>query len=233
MKKDKLHIKIEIENSSGKTIINRNDFDNERLRLSWGNHRVSNSVGAQEVQYFDVARAFERVKVDALRGLQYSISNRVIADATSIDRVIDYNNSATDTANLIAGIQGNTVINDGGIRFWRDFAATSNTARRSGNVRRILDFETEVCHAIAKQFLDEPLNQATIDRILFLLNNRLAQDKQLGIILGGEALFSDKNTPTTLANQELYIDYKLTVVKPTLLITLTQVLTDEYVKELL
>jgi phage tail sheath protein FI len=65
------------------------------------------------------------------------------------------------------------------------------------------------------------------------LNNRLAQDKQLGIILGGEALFSDKNTPTTLANQELYIDYKLTVVKPTLLITLTQVLTDEYVKELL
>lgn len=211
----------------------RADFDNERVLVSYANHTITDSDGNQDPQYQDVARAAERVKVDAVRGIQFAVSNRVIDDATSIDRVIDYNGTATDTANLLAGNQINTVINNRGIRFWRQFTTSSNAARQDVNVRRIADYVIDRMEAALSQFIDEPLNQATIDLALFTANNILSEDTQGGILLGGEAVFGASNTEETLANGDLAIDYEFTPVRTTLKIKLTQIISNRFVEELL
>lgn len=223
-----------VETTTSAASIFKGDFDSDRLNVYYANPQMTNTSGTKVNRNLSALAAGRRVFLDNTNS--YSVArantNTVLSGITSIDRVIDFNNDISSTANGLNASGINTIINDGGIRLWGDFTTSSLSSRTFGTTRRILDLVIDRTFAIVKGFLGDPLTNELIERIVDSIQATLDADKQRGYILGGTAIKSDLNTTSTLSDGEIYIDYDITPVKPATRITVTQVLTDSYTSEL-
>lgn len=211
----------------------RADFDDRRLSIYYANPQTTNTDGDQVTRKSSAFAAGQRVLLDKTTSLAQANFNQVLSDVTGIDKVIDYNNDSSSTANTLVANNINTVINDNGIRLWGDQTTSTNSAYLFGTTTRIIDYIVERNYNSTKEFLGEPLTPQTIDQILDTVNAGLKTDKENKIILGGEAVVSPTNTPEQLNEGILAISYEITTVKPLMKLKIEQILSDRYTSELI
>lgn len=123
-----------------------------------------------------------------------------------------------------------------GFRLWGNRTAawpTVSHMRNFENVRRTGDVINESIRYFSQQFIDMPLNQATIDALVESVNGygrKLIGD---GALLGFKAWFDvARNPETELAAGHLLISYKYTVPPPLERLTFETEITSEYLLSL-
>lgn len=146
-------------------------------------------------------------------GYWFSPSNREIKGIVGVERTITWavNDASTD-ANLL-NEKGILTLAQGfgtGIRVWGNRSAafpTSTAPANFINVRRVADILHESLELAMLQFIDRPLNQATIDSIRESVNAFMRTLIARGAIINGECTYDPaKNPPTEIAAGHVTFD---------------------------
>ncbi|MGV2287282.1 phage tail sheath subtilisin-like domain-containing protein [Trinickia sp. YCB016] len=208
----------------------------DRARLCYPHVKVYDSaLDAERLEPLSSRAAGLRAKVDLDNGFWWSSSNQELAGVIGVERqlsaMIDDPQSEVNLLNE-AGIT--TVFSSfgSGFRLWGNRTAawpTVSHMRNFENVRRTGDVINESIRYFSQQYIDMPLNQATIDSLVESVNGygrKLIGD---GALLGFKAWFDPARNPETeMANGHLLISYKYTVPPPLERLTFETEITSEY-----
>lgn len=140
---------------------------------------------------------------DNEQGYWISPSNKEISGIVGVERTITWavNDAQTD-ANLL-NEKGILTLAQGfgtGIRTWGNRSAafpTVTAPKNFINVRRVADILHESLELAMLQFIDKPLNQATIDSIRESVNAFMRTLIARGAIINGECTFDPAKNPTS------------------------------------
>ncbi|WP_434632040.1 phage tail sheath subtilisin-like domain-containing protein [Chromobacterium sp. CV08] len=211
----------------------------DRVRLCYPNVMVADGNGGLRYEPLSSRAAGLRAKVDNDKGFWWSSSNQELAGVVGVERqltaMIDDPNCEVNQLNA-SGIT--TVFNSygSGFRLWGNRTAawpTVSHMRNFENVRRTGDVINESIRYFSQQFIDMPLNQATIDALVESVNGygrKLIGD---GALLGFKAWFDPARNPQTeLSAGHLLISYKYTVAPPLERLTFETEITSEYLLSL-
>lgn len=207
----------------------------DRVRLCYPYVMVADGNGGLRLDALSARAAGLRAKVDNDKGFWWSSSNQELAGVVGVERqlsaMIDDPNSEVNQLNA-AGIT--TVFNSvgTGFRLWGNRTAawpTVSSMRNFENVRRTGDVINESIRYFSQQYIDMPLNQATIDSLVESVNGygrKLIGD---GALLGFKAWFDPaRNSDAELSSGHLLISYKYTVAPPLERLTFETEITSEY-----
>jgi phage tail sheath protein FI len=157
---------------------------------------------------------------DLNNGYWFSPSNKEIKGITGVERNLTAAvNDASTEVNLLNEKGITTIFNSfgTGFRTWGNRSAafpTSTAPSNFVNVQRTADILHESLELAMLQFIDQPLNQATIDSIRESVNAFMRTLVQRGAIIDGVCSFDPaKNEPTQLAAGHVVFD--LTFMPPT------------------
>ncbi|MCD5326891.1 phage tail sheath subtilisin-like domain-containing protein [Chromobacterium piscinae] len=211
----------------------------DRVRLCYPHVMVADGNGGLRYEPLSSRAAGLRAKVDNDKGFWWSSSNQELAGVVGVERqltaMIDDPNCEVNQLNA-SGIT--TVFNSygSGFRLWGNRTAawpTVSHMRNFENVRRTGDVINESIRYFSQQFIDMPLNQATIDALVESVNGygrKLIGD---GALLGFKAWFDPARNPATeLSAGHLLISYKYTVAPPLERLTFETEITSEYLLSL-
>lgn len=141
-------------------------------------------------------------QVDIEEGYWVSPSNHEIAGITGVERQLTaaINDETTET-NLLNGAGIVTIFNafGTGIRVWGNRNASFPSSTAVDNfipVRRTADVIEESIELAQMQFLDQPINFATIDAVRESVNSFLRSLVQRGAIVDGECYYNPADNPT-------------------------------------
>jgi phage tail sheath protein FI len=189
------------------------------------------SVANASTSFSAVAYALGmRAKIDEEVGWHKTISNVPVSGVTGIDIPIfwDLQNPATD-AGVLNAANVTTLINQGGFRFW---------GSRTPSAEPLFAFEnyTRTAHVIADTMaeahlwaVDKPMHPSLARDIVEGINAKFREWKALGYLIDGECWYDEEiNTPITLKDGKLYLDYDYTPVPPLENLLLRQRITDRY-----
>ncbi|MBP4049301.1 phage tail sheath subtilisin-like domain-containing protein [Chromobacterium violaceum] len=211
----------------------------DRVRLCYPHVMVADGNGGLRYEPLSSRAAGLRAKVDNDKGFWWSSSNQELAGVVGVERqltaMIDDPNCEVNQLNE-RGIT--TVFNSygSGFRLWGNRTAAwpaVSHMRNFENVRRTGDVINESIRYFSQQFIDMPLNQATIDALVESVNGygrKLIGD---GALLGFKAWFDPARNPATeLSAGHLLISYKYTVAPPLERLTFETEITSEYLLSL-
>ncbi|OHX10560.1 phage tail protein [Chromobacterium amazonense] len=211
----------------------------DRVRLCYPYVMVADGNGGLRLDALSARAAGLRAKVDKDKGFWWSSSNQELAGVVGVERplsaMIDDPNCEVNQLNA-AGIT--TVFNSvgTGFRLWGNRTAawpTVSSMRNFENVRRTGDVINESIRYFSQQYIDMPLDQATIDSLVESVNGygrKLIGD---GALLGFKAWFDPARNPATeLSSGHLLISYKYTVAPPLERLTFETEITSEYLLSL-
>lgn len=175
---------------------------------------------ADEVRPYSAYMAGVIAATDLNLGYWYSPSNKEIKGITGVERQLTAAvNDASTEVNLLNEKGIATIFNSfgTGIRTWgnRSAAFPTNTAPANFvNVQRTADIIHESLELAMLQFIDRPIDQATIDSIRESVKSFLRTLIQRGAIIDGDCIYDkDKNPPTELAAG--HVTFDLTFMPPT------------------
>ncbi|UJB32819.1 phage tail sheath subtilisin-like domain-containing protein [Chromobacterium sp. Beijing] len=212
----------------------------DRVRLCYPHVKVFDpATNDTRLEPLSARAAGLRAKVDNDKGFWWSSSNQELAGVIGVERqltaMIDDPQSEVNLLNE----QGITTVFSSfgsGFRLWGNRTAawpTVSHMRNFENVRRTGDVINESIRYFSQQFIDMPLNQATIDALVESVNGygrKLIGD---GALLGFKAWFDvARNPETELAAGHLLISYKYTVPPPLERLTFETEITSEYLLSL-
>ncbi|AXT48913.1 MULTISPECIES: phage tail sheath subtilisin-like domain-containing protein [Chromobacterium] len=212
----------------------------DRVRLCYPHVKVYDpATNDTRLEPLSARAAGLRAKVDNDKGFWWSSSNQELAGVIGVERqltaMIDDPQSEVNLLNE----QGITTVFSSfgsGFRLWGNRTAawpTVSHMRNFENVRRTGDVINESIRYFSQQFIDMPLNQATIDALVESVNGygrKLIGD---GALLGFKAWFDTARNPETeLAAGHLLISYKYTVPPPLERLTFETEITSEYLLSL-
>ncbi|NHR08690.1 phage tail sheath family protein [Chromobacterium haemolyticum] len=212
----------------------------DRVRLCYPHVKVYDpATNDTRLEPLSARAAGLRAKVDNDKGFWWSSSNQELAGVIGVERqltaMIDDPQSEVNLLNE----QGITTVFSSfgsGFRLWGNRTAawpTVSHMRNFENVRRTGDVINESIRYFSQQFIDMPLNQATIDALVESVNGygrKLIGD---GALLGFKAWFdAARNPETELAAGHLLISYKYTVPPPLERLTFETEITSEYLLSL-
>lgn len=208
----------------------------DRVRLCYPHVKVYDPVlNAERLEPLSARAAGLRAKVDLDKGFWWSSSNQEIAGVTGVERQLSAMIDDPQSEVNLLNEQGITTVFSSygsGFRLWGNRTAawpTVSHMRNFENVRRTGDVINESIRYFSQQYIDMPLNQATIDALVESVNGygrKLIGD---GALLGFKAWFDPaRNGETELANGHLLISYKYTVPPPLERLTFETEITSEY-----
>ncbi|PTU70306.1 phage tail sheath subtilisin-like domain-containing protein [Chromobacterium haemolyticum] len=208
----------------------------DRVRLCYPHVKVYDPVlNTERLEPLSARAAGLRAKVDLDKGFWWSSSNQEIAGVTGVERQLSAMIDDPQSEVNLLNEQGITTVFSSfgsGFRLWGNRTAawpTVSHMRNFENVRRTGDVINESIRYFSQQFIDMPLNQATIDALVESVNGygrKLIGD---GALLGFKAWFDvARNPETELANGHLLISYKYTVPPPLERLTFETEITSEY-----
>lgn len=164
---------------------------------------------------------------DLADGYWFSPSNREIKGITGVERAISAAvNDASTEANLLNEKGIVTVFNSygTGVRTWGNRSAAFPTSTHPSNfiaVQRTADIMYESLELAMLQFIDQPINNATIDAIKETVNSFIRTLIMRGALVDGRCVFyKDKNPATELAAGHLVFDIEFMPPTPAERITL-------------
>ncbi|OHX10261.1 phage tail protein [Chromobacterium sphagni] len=212
----------------------------DRARLCYPHVKVYDPItNAERLEPLSARAAGLRAKVDIDKGFWWSSSNQELAGITGVERQLSAMIDDPQSEVNLLNEQGITTVFSSygsGYRLWGNRTAawpTVSHMRNFENVRRTGDVINESIRYFSQQFIDMPLNQATIDALVESVNGygrKLIGD---GALLGFKAWFDPaRNEQTELANGHLLISYKYTVPPPLERLTFETEITSEYLLSL-
>lgn len=171
------------------------------------------ATDADEIRPYSAYMAGVMAATDLNFGYWYSPSNKEIKGITGVERQLTAAvNDASTEVNLLNEKGITTIFNSfgTGIRTWgnRSAAFPTNTAPANFvNVQRTADIIHESLELAMLQFIDRPLDQATIDSIRESVKSFLRTLIQRGAIIDGDCTYDKaKNPPTELAAGHVTFD---------------------------
>jgi phage tail sheath protein FI len=173
-------------------------------------------------------------KVDRTEGFWRSPSNHGIAGIEGTARAISHTLSGdgTEAGALNAGNVA-AIVHRNGWKLWGNNGTGADADYQFLAVRRAADVIADQLDLAHEWAADKGLTATYLDEVEGTVNAFLRRLKSLGAIVDGVAwIDSAVNTPESLADGDLYVDYKFTPVYVANSITFRQRLTTEYLSQL-
>jgi len=209
----------------------RNRFGNRELMLIWPDFTAWDTTTNSEKPAFAPARAVGlRAKIDQTQGWHKTLSNVAVNGVTGLTKDIyfDLQNPATD-AGYLNEHNVTTLIRKNGYRFWGNRTCSDDPLFEFESATRTAQVLADSIAESLMWAVDKPLHASLIRDIIESINAKFRELKSLGCIIGASAWYDDSiNTPDTLKEGKLYIDYDYTPVPPLEYLTLRQRITDRY-----
>lgn len=173
-------------------------------------------------------------RTDQEYGWWWSPSNKVINGVEGLVRPIGFAlGDPSSQAQALNDGKVATIIRQDGWRLWGNRSAGGGPIDGFLSVRRTADVVAESVKAAHLWAVDRGITFNLVESIVESVNGFLRSLKAQGAIIDGEAWADpDLNTASTIAQGELYIDYKFTAVYPAESIQFRQRLTTEYLDQI-
>lgn len=214
----------------------RADWDSDRLYILDPAVKVLNPESAAvESRPYSSVMAGIIAKTDRELGFWQSPSNRVINGIIGVDRPVEFSMGDPDTrANQLNAQQITTIVREGGgFRTWGNRVASSDTAKQFLTRRRIADQIAEGILSSVLWAIDRGITKKFVEEVLKTVKAYLRQLQSIGAIAGGDAWIDTQlNTPETLSNGQLFIDYDFAPTPTAERITFRQSINNEYLTQI-
>ncbi len=182
--------------------INFNTSD-KRAALLYPMLTALDGQGVDGVDYLSSYMAGLISAVDNAEGYWVSPSNHEILGITGMERPITASlNDGSCEANQLNAVGIVTLFNafGTGIRLWGNRSAAFPSSTAPDNflaIRRTADVIEESIELAQMQFIDQPINKATIDAVRESVNSFLRTLVQRGAIIDGACTYDPADNPTT------------------------------------
>lgn len=176
---------------------------NKRAILLYPMVKALDGQGVEGADYFSSHYAGLMANVDNTEGYWVSPSNHEITGITGVEKVLTASltdeNAETNQLNAVGIV---TIFNAFGTgrRAWGNRNASFPSSTAPDNfipVRRTADVIEESIELAQMQFIDQPINLATIDAVRESVNSFLRTLVGRGAIIDGECFYDPNDNPTT------------------------------------
>lgn len=209
----------------------RDNFGQREVMVVWPDFVSFNVAKKKEDSAYVVARALGlRAKIDKEVGWHKTISNIPVSGVEGIDKPVfwDLQDPATDAGYLNEN-DVTTLIREGGFRFWGSRTCSDDPLFAFENYTRTAQVIADTIADAHLWAIDKPMHPSLVRDIIEGINAKFRELTALGLIIGAQAWYDeDANSPETLKDGKLYIDYDYTPVPPLENLTLRQRITDRY-----
>jgi len=191
---------------------------------------VTTAAGARPASSFAAA---VQAKVDNERGFWWSFSNQAIAGITGTSRAIDFAlGDPSSEADVLNAAHVTTIVNKNGYTFWGARSLeTADPKWKFTAVRRIADMINESVLQSHLWAVDRPITKTYVDEVLAGVRAYLRSLVAQNAILGGDVWADPElNTPTSIANGEVWFDFDFTPTYPAEKVTFRSHLVNDYVE---
>ena len=173
-------------------------------------------------------------KVDNERGFWWSPSNNEIAGIEGTARAIDFAlGDYTSRANLLNEQRIATIIREQGFRLWGNRTLSSEPLYAFLSVRRTADMINESILRGHLWAVDRCITATYLEEVMESVRGYLRSLKARGAILGGDVWVDPElNSPTSIANGQVFIDFSFTPPYPAERVTFRSHLVNDYVVDL-
>lgn len=173
-------------------------------------------------------------KVDNERGFWWSPSNNEIAGIEGTSRAIDFTlGDYTSRANLLNEAKIATIVREQGFRLWGNRTLASDPLYAFLSVRRTADMVNESILRGHLWAVDRCITATYLEEVMESVRGYLRSLKARGAILGGDVWVDPElNTPTSIANGQVFFDFEFTPPYPAERVTFRSHLVNSYVVDL-
>jgi phage tail sheath protein FI len=173
-------------------------------------------------------------KVDNERGFWWSPSNNEIAGIEGTARAIDFTlGDTTSRANLLNEAKIATIIREQGFRLWGNRTLATDPKYAFLSVRRTADMVNESILRGHLWAVDRCITATYLEEVQESVREYLRSLTARGAILGGDVWADpDLNTPTSIANGQVFFDFEFTPPFPAERVTFRSHLVNSYVVDL-
>lgn len=210
------------------------DFGSKRLYLVDPRSLKADADGATVTAWSSAVAAGLMVKSDNERGWWWSPSNQTVNGIVGTERPIDFSmGDPNSRANLLNAKKVATIVRLNGFRLWGNRTLSDDPKWQFLSVVRTADIIADTLQAGHLWAVDRGITKNYVEEVREGVNAKLRELKALGAILGGECWFDpDLNTPTAIANGQVFWDFDFTPVYPAEHLTFRMHLVNNYVSEL-
>lgn len=209
----------------------REAFGAREAMVIWPNFQAFD-VDAEETRPLSaVAKALgHRARLDQQFGWHKTLSNIPVNSVTGITKDVfwDLQDPNTDAGYLNAA-EVTTLINRNGFRFWGSRTTSDDPLFAFENYTRTAQVIADTLAEAHLWAVDKPMHPSLVRDIIEGINAKFREWVRLGYLMGGEAWFDESaNSPESLKDGKLFIDYDYTPVPPLENLNLMQRITDRY-----
>jgi len=212
----------------------RDEFGSRELMVIWPDFKAWDTTTSSTIAVPAVARALGlRSKIDNQIGWHKTLSNVEVLGVTGITKDVwwDLQDTTCDT-DYLNSHEVTTLINHKGYRLWGSRTCSEDPLFAFENYTRTAQVLADTMAEAHFWAIDKPLSPALVKDILNGIKAKLRELVNLGYLIGGDAWYDDTiNTPTTLTEGKLYIDYDYTPVPPLENLLFQQRITDRYLMD--
>lgn len=212
----------------------RDNFGQREVMVIWPDFFTWDIATSATADAWATARAIGlRAKLDEQIGWHKTLSNIPVNGVTGISKSVfwDLQDPATDAGYLNAN-EVTTLIREGGFRFWGSRTCSADPLFAFENYTRTAQVLADTMAEAHLWAVDLPLNPSLARDIIEGVNAKFRELRALGYIIDGEAWYDpDVNSPVTLKDGKLYIDYDYTPVPPLENLMFRQRITDRYLAD--
>lgn len=212
----------------------RAEFGARELMLIWPDFVAWNITTSASEPASAVARALGlRAKIDEEIGWHKTLSNIAVNGVTGLSKDVfwDLQDPSTD-AGVLNAAAVTTLVKANGYRFWGSRTCSDEPLFAFESATRTAQVLMDSIAEAMLWAIDKPMHPSLVRDIVETINAKFRELKALGYIIDGSAWYDDTaNSPTTLADGKLYIDYDYTPVPPLENLQLRQRITDRYLAE--
>lgn len=215
-------------------VLYRDNFGQREVMVIWPDFLTWDTVTSSSADAWATARAIGlRAKLDEQIGWHKTLSNIPVNGVTGISKSVfwDLQDPATDAGYLNAS-EVTTLIREGGFRFWGSRTCSADPLFAFENYTRTAQVLADTMAEAHLWAVDLPLNPSLARDIIEGVNAKFRELRALGYLIDGEAWYDpDVNSPVTLKDGKLYIDYDYTPVPPLENLMFRQRITDRYLAD--
>ncbi|MCE8002542.1 phage tail sheath protein [Billgrantia ethanolica] len=212
-------------------VMYREAFGAREAMVIWPDFQAFD-VDAEETRPLSaVAKALgHRARLDQEFGWHKTLSNIPVNSVTGISKDVfwDLQDPNTDAGYLNAA-EVTTLINRNGFRFWGSRTTSDDPLFAFENYTRTAQVIADTLAEAHLWAVDKPMHPSLVRDIIEGINAKFREWVRLGYLMGGEAWFDESaNSPESLKDGKLFIDYDYTPVPPLENLNLMQRITDRY-----
>jgi phage tail sheath protein FI len=174
-------------------------------------------------------------RIDNEKGFWHSPSNNQIYGIVGTDRPIDFAlGDSSARANYLNENNVATIINQNGFRLWGNRTLSGDAKWAFLSVRRTADAINDSILAAHLWAIDRNITKTYFEEVIAGVKAFLRNLEAQGAILGGHDVWADPdlNTPESIANGQVYIDFSFTPPYPAERLTFRSLLTNDGLEDI-